>query len=74
MEDSESEAYLNLFRMVSDQFLAQRGMEARTHLGGKLYGPGITQDLDGFLRLVHDHGAVFTVLEMAFQFGLQTGI
>jgi len=49
-------------------------MEARTHLGGKLYGPGITQDLDGFLRLVHDHGAVFTVLEMAFQFGLQTGI
>jgi hypothetical protein len=49
-------------------------MQSRAHLGRKLDRAGITQNLDGFLGLIHDHSAVFTVLKVAFQLGLQTRI
>ena len=49
-------------------------MEPCADIRRKLDRARIAQNLDGFLGLVHNHGAVFTVVQMAFQLGLQTGI
>jgi hypothetical protein len=51
--------------------LAQGGVQAGTQLCGQRDGLRVAEDLDALLGLIEDHGAIFAVTEMVFQFVLQ---
>lgn len=49
-------------------------MKSRFHVGGQLHRLGTGKDLNGFPRLVDDHRAVFTMLQVPLQFLPQHGV
>lgn len=55
-------------------FPAQCSMKPRPHVRRQRDGTRVTEDFNGFARLIHDHGAVFAMLEMALKFLLHDGI
>ncbi len=55
-------------------FAMQRRMKPRPHVTGQRNGARVTENFNRLARLIHDHGAVFAVLEMALEFLPHDGI
>ena len=52
----------------------QCGVQAGFYIRRQINGCGARVNLNGLAGLIDDHGAVFAVLQVAFQFLLQSGI
>ena len=55
-------------------FAMQRCMKPRPYVTGQRDGVRVTETFNRLARLIHDHGAVFAVPEMALEFLLHDGI
>ena len=49
-------------------------MQPRPHVTGQRNGARVTENFNRLARLIHDHGAVFAVFEMALEFLPHDGI